>query len=177
MSDFSFENLVKADRRFTLAVLGIDPGVNGGATLLSRDGRIIRTVGFNPTWPLPVFNRLLRDLMAALIDLNVPVQWAAFNSVALEKVGQIRGDGAQGAFTFGRVDGLIRGTVLSEDLRINEVLPMAWQSRLQCLSGGNKNVTEAKAAELWPDVKWTHNTADSALIAEWLRRRNHGHEE
>ncbi len=33
------------------------------------------------------------------------------------------------------------------------------------------NVTKAAAQRRWPDMKWTHALADSALIAEYERQR------
>jgi len=42
---------------------------------------------------------------------------------------------------------------------------------LECLTGGNKNVSKAKAKELFPGTKFTHTTADATLIAEFGRRR------
>jgi hypothetical protein len=151
------------------AVLGIDPGVNGGATILLRDGSVYRTEPFRPKMTHPEFVALLGTFFANLALVN-----GLIPGVQTEKVGYIRGDGGQGAFTFGQVDGLIRASIISAKFRINDVLPMMWQSKLCCPSGGDKNVTKKKAQELWPYEKWTHATADSALIAEWLRRRNCG---
>lgn len=145
-------------------VMGIDPGINGGLTILRQDtGHVEITIGFDPKWTHQEFVTVLVAGVKRL-EISAPV--------ALEKVGFIRGDGGKGAFTFGRVDGLIRGTLLALGHPIVEIPPMLWQGALRCLTGGDKNVTKRRAAELWPQEKWTHKTADSALIAEYLRRRN-----
>jgi hypothetical protein len=53
---------------------------------------------------------------------------------------------------------------------------MMWQSALNCMSGGNKNVTKGKAIELFPSYHAqrprgiVHDIADSILIAEYGRR-------
>ena len=47
---------------------------------------------------------------------------------------------------------------------------MRWQKYLGCLTKGDKNVSKAKAQELFPDLKITHAIADSLLIAEYGRR-------
>jgi hypothetical protein len=49
------------------------------------------------------------------------------------------------------------------------VTPFTWQKRLQCLSGGDKNVTKARAQQLFPGVKISHITADALLLAEFCR--------
>ena len=85
----------------------------------------------------------------------------------VEKVGHIRGDGGKGSFTFGRVDGLIRGTLLSVGVQVRDVPPMLWQSRMGCMTGGDKNVSKRKAQELFPRVKVTHGIADALLIARY----------
>ena len=146
-----------------MLVLGIDPGVKGGLTLLEFwSGKVVATVGFQPSWTHTEFIAVLRQALTR-DDLN--------DYVALEKVGFIRGDGGKGAFTFGRVDGLIRGAILFSGRRIREVSPVEWQGAMRCLTGGDKNVTKRRAQAIWPEIEWTHNTADSALIAEYFRRR------
>lgn len=142
--------------------LGIDPGVSGGLTILHESGTSLLPLGFDPKWTHAEFIAVLCEAICRS-DVH--------KSVALEKVGFIRGDGGKGAFTFGRVDGLIRGAILACGRSIVEVTPMMWQGSMRCLTGGDKNVTKRKAQELWPHHKWTHKTADSALIAEWHRRR------
>lgn len=159
-------------RHLVKAVIGIDPGCSGGATILTQDGRVDSVLSFHGGWSHMEFNVALCKILGRLAGLNSGVPYAAHNSVALEKVGTMPTDGRVGANTFGRVDGIIIGTVLTLDFRINHVPPMLWQSSLRCLTGGDKNVTKRKAQAIWPGTKWTHNTADSALIAEWLRRRN-----
>ena len=153
-------------------IVGIDPGVSGGATMLRGGGRVVTTVGFKPAWTQQEFNRTLRKLLRDAMRWNTGVPGFRDRMVFLELVGHIgRKDGRKGLFTFGRVDGIIRGTIMTLDLKVNEVTPMMWQSAMRCLTGGDKNVSKRRAAELWPDVKWTHATADSALIAEYGRRR------
>lgn len=173
-----FHDVVRASRKHLRAVMGVDPGVDGGATILDSSGAVLVTLAFRPAWTHSEFNANLRAMVGHLAAVNVGVPYAALNAVALERVGYIgrredgSKDGGKGAFTFGRVDGIIRGTLLSCNFRPNEVLPMHWQQELGCLTGGDKNVSKRRAKCFWPSVDWTHNTADSALIAEWLRRRN-----
>ncbi len=41
---------------------------------------------------------------------------------------------------------------------------------LDCMTGGDKNVTKRKAQELFPEIKVTHAIADALLIGEYARR-------
>ena len=111
------------------------------------------------------------DVVLAFRDITVskPI-------VFMEKVGFIRGDGGKGAFTFGQVYGFLRGLALANGMDIADVYPMIWQTRLNCLTRGNKNVSKNKAIELFPDYHRrrqrgiTHGIADAILIAEYGRR-------
>lgn len=146
------------------ATLGIDPGVRGGLAVLRVDGSVRATLPFRPG--------MTHEQLVCVVATGVEqLRGEGSRSVYVEKVGYIRGDGGQGAFTFGRVDGLIRGALIALGFPPESVAPMQWQAALGCLSGGNKNVTKRRAQEQWPSVKWTHAIADAALIAEYGRRR------
>jgi hypothetical protein len=45
--------------------------------------------------------------------------------------------------------------------------PQRWMKRLDCMTGGDKNVTKDKAIKMFPNVKVTHAVADSLLIAKY----------
>jgi hypothetical protein len=145
--------------------MGVDPGVSGGLAVLWGDGTIAHLSAFRPSMTHSELIDALR------IGLKVLAHDKS-RSVFMEKVGYMPRDGGKGANTFGRVDGLLRGGVLMAGYRPVDVFPQAWQAALECLSGGNKNVTKAKAQELWPAEKITHSTADALLIAEFGRRRS-----
>lgn len=156
-------------------IIGIDPGVRGGAALLTERGDVIETIPFNGLKE--------KELACAFrhwsrLDplLEAPHVW-------IEKVGYIRGDGGKGAFTFGAIYGLLRGIVLAQGWEPHYVYPQMWQATMGCMSGGNKNVTKGRAISLFPKYNEerkrgiTHDIADALLIAEYGRRmlaRNEG---
>jgi hypothetical protein len=82
--------------------------------------------------------------------------------------------GVTSAFTFGRGYGFLRGLLIGAKIPFEEVSPVRWQAALGCRSKGDKNVTKAKAGQLFPDVKVTHANADALLLAEYLRRLKNG---
>jgi len=150
------------------AVMGVDPGTKGAAVVLDGVGRVLGAWAFKPK--MTHSDAIWRVIVPAMSCLKA----AGSNVVYIEHVGVMPRDGKKGAFTFGKGDGLTRGAMhlyFGPDWKPFEVLPMAWQASLECLSGGNKNLLKRKAEELWPARKWTLATCDAALIAEYGRRR------
>lgn len=94
---------------------------------------------------------------------------------AIEKVGPARGrdgrkQGVVSAYTFGFGTGIIYGVLASLRIPFEEVSPLKWQTAMGCRTGGNKNISKAKAQQLFPHLKVTHANADALLIAEYCRR-------
>ena len=147
-----------------ISVLGVDPGVNGGLAVLRGDGTVAHLRGFQPSM---THGELIDALRLGLKMLAYENSRAVF----MEKVGSMPHDGHKGANTFGRVDGLLRGGVLMAGYKPTDVYPLAWQAAMECLTGGDKNISKRKAQELWPSEKITHAVADALLIAEFGRRR------
>lgn len=147
-------------------IIGIDPGVKGGMALLTDLGGLVDTVSFEgfKAKELAAAFRIWRTM-----DPRNIVCW-------IEKVGYIKGDGAQGSFTFGRVAGLLEGISLGNDVEPHYVYPVMWQSYMNCLTGGNKQVSRRKAIEMFPTYHAerprgiTLGIADAILIAEYGRR-------
>lgn len=159
------------------AVLGWDPGVNGGGAVLARDGKVLYAEGVRPD----MTEKQLSDMVGAAVKiLNAAGGGPAF----VEKVQYIgkrrdgrKGDGGKGAFTFGGVYKFVLGCLHTRDIVIVGPYPMAWQSKMECVSGGNKAITERRARELFPAqfpkgmFKYqAHRIADALLIAEYGRR-------
>ena len=147
------------------AVTAFDPGVSGGLVVMRLSGEVAYIRGFAGL-------RTQKELVAVVkVAAGLMMRYEARSCYA-EKVGFKKGDGGKGANTFGRVDGLLRGAALALDLDLFDVSPMMWQSRMGCLTGGNKNVSKNRALVLWPHLakEITHQTADALLIAEYGRQ-------
>lgn len=138
-------------------ILGIDPGMSGGATLLSKDGEFIRVMAFKRLSPPEVAQWLFQHKEEIVV-------------VYLEGVGARPTDGVVPAFKFGQNYGMWHGFLASVGLSFNTVYPLKWQTFLQCRTRGDKNITKALAQKLFPAIKVTHQIADSMLIAEYGRR-------
>lgn len=147
------------------AVMGVDPGTTGGIAVLAGDGAVLMVKGFKPG----LKEREVCDILQSAITT---LRGFSGTRCYFEKVGYKRGDGGKGAFTFGDVNGFLRGALSMAHIDIKRVYPMMWQARMECLTGGNKNVSKNRAIELFPQVpKITHATADALLIAEYGRRQ------
>ena len=138
-------------------VIGIDPGASGGIVCIA-DGGVARILSVHK---MPETERDIVELLET---------WKRPRFAFLEKVGAMPGNGVAGMFKFGRSYGFLRGVLTALAIPFEDVTPQKWQAEMRCMSKGDKNVTKAAAQRLWPDVKWTHATADAALIAEYGRR-------
>jgi len=145
-------------------VLGIDPGVNGGLAVLNPFGTVIFVKGIKSRMSEKEVIDIIKE---AVNEFKHYHDRACF----MEKVQHMTGDGGKGSHTFGYIKGLIRGVLRTLDVHPRYVYPAIWQAKLDCMSGGNKNITKRRAKEIFPELpKITHAIADALLIAEYGRR-------
>ena len=88
----------------------------------------------------------------------------------IEKVHAMPKQGVTSSFTFGRNYGFLRGCLTALRIPFEEISPQRWQKAIGCMSKGDKNVTKAKAQNMFPCMKITHAIADAILIAEYAKR-------
>ncbi len=144
-----------------MVFIGIDPGKGGGIAALDERGKVLSVERMPETEA---------DLLASL------QQWPdGVTRAVLEKVhAGVFGGGRMGsvsAFTFGQGYGTLRCALVASAIPFDEVMPLRWQTVMQCRSRGDKNLTKKRAQELFPGVKRiTHATADALLLAEFARR-------
>lgn len=134
--------------------LGVDPGKSGAISIISPDAVLSYKLDNTET---DVWNWLNEN-----VDL--------LHSVAtIENVHSMPQQSSQSGFTFGKNFGFLIGILTASSIPYKFVTPQKWQKGMQCLTGGDKNVSKAAAQRLWPRVKMTHAIADSMLIAEYGR--------
>jgi hypothetical protein len=139
--------------------LGIDPGGSGAIAAIGD--------GIQPMWQKN--DATEREISEWLRGFPTNLCFAL-----IEKVHAMPKQGVSSSFKFGMSYGFLRGLLIAWAIPFEEVSPQRWQGALGCRSGGDKNVTKAKAQQLWPDVKFTHANSDALLIAEYLRRAKCG---
>jgi crossover junction endodeoxyribonuclease RuvC len=136
--------------------LGIDPGNSGALALVDSDGAHIDTIKLKET---------PRDVWAWLDECRGSIAFAV-----LEKVHSMPRQGVASSFKFGESFGFCQGMLTAAGVRFEFATPQKWQKAMQCRTGGDKNVSKARAQALFPGVKITHAIADALLIADYARR-------
>ena len=139
--------------------IGIDPGKSGAIAFLPEDGE---------PWTIKLDNTD-HDIVSAICDAFIDYDQM---TAVLEKVHAMPGQGVTSMFNFGQSFGAMKMLLAASKIPFELVTPQKWQTALGCRSGGQKNVTKAKAQQLFPSIKITHAIADALLLAEYARRIN-----
>jgi crossover junction endodeoxyribonuclease RuvC len=140
-----------------MTFFGFDPGVSGGIAVLSPSGGA-------DAWKMPQTPQELAQLIRDNRDRGDRA-WAY-----VERVASSPQMGVVSAFTFGRGYGAIAGVLAALEIPYDLVTPAVWQKAMGCLTRGDKNISKAKAAAIFPALKVTHAIADALLLAEYCRR-------
>lgn len=140
-------------------VVGIDPGASGGIAYvwIAPNGRV-------QAWAKPMPETWM-DIWGVIRALGKVAQFAI-----IERVNAMPKQGVVSTFKFGKSAGALEMALVAAGLRYELVTPSVWQGNLHCRTGGVKNVSKARAQQLFPGVKMTHAIADALLIAEYGRR-------
>jgi len=138
--------------------LGIDPGMSGACVLIPKDRAKV--------FPLPYSKHTPHDIAKFLRESGGIIK------AYLEGVNAMPKQGVSSTFKFGENYGFWRGLLTGLEIPFERVYPLKWQTAMSCRTGGNKNISKARAQELFPKIKVTHAIADALLIAEYCRRQN-----
>lgn len=134
--------------------LGIDPGISGGFSIVGNNRAAAWKNDVTEHDYLAVIEPLAPQIIHGYIEL----------------VHSRPTDGVVQAFTFGRSYGFLRGMLIALRIPFEEIRPNIWQKKMGCLTHGDKNVSKARAQQLFPTLRITHALADALLIAECCRR-------
>ena len=144
--------------------IGIDPGVNGGAALLDHDGNHVDCLKFAKMTDHDIANALREwqemGEVKAILEKSQPMRKGG------------RKQGVASSWKTGDGYGFLRGVLTALQMSFEIVRPLKWQTELNCKTGGDKNITKAKAQRCWPGVKMTHAIADAMLIAVYCKYQN-----
>lgn len=145
--------------------LGVDPGASGAIVAIDGD----EIVHARNDWTE-------RDVSDWLDNLKMSHEFdAPLLHATLEQVSAMPKQGVSSTFKFGMSYGFLRGLLIAHQIPFETVTPVKWQQVMRCRSRGDKNITKARAQELFPSHKWTHRTADAVLLAEYGRRMLEGY--
>jgi uncharacterized protein YbjT (DUF2867 family) len=147
------------------AILGIDIGVTGAIALLNIAGELV------DVFDMPVLQDGPKGRRAVNAPLLAPIVFKSHAATAyVEYVGARPGEGAVGAFAFGRSRGVIEGVLGAAGIPCTFIAPASWK-RAVGLSLASKDAARAEAIRRWPShaecfalKKWD-GRAEAALIA------------
>lgn len=145
-------------------VIGIDPGASGAICAIYPNGRSCDFVKLSET-EADIANQLF--MYSEYNELDDGFAY-------IERVHSSPQMGVTSAFSFGKSYGFLRGLLIALKIPFEEVTPQKWQKAMGCMTKGDKNVSKARAQQLFPQVKVTHAIADALLIAEYGRRLQTG---
>ena len=147
-----------------MTIIGIDPGKNGGIAVTGDYGTYVNKMP-----------ETLQDLWDMIEEISIGDGHDSESSPCRAYIEQIHSSpqmGVVSAFTFGNGFGHLEMALTAAGIPFERVRPQVWQKALGCMTKGDKNVTKAKAQEMFPSLKVTHATADALLIAEYGKRQN-----
>lgn len=142
-----------------MTYLGLDPGKSGGIAAITPYGHVAHKT---PETDKDIFE-LLRDL-----SCDGPC------FAILEYVSASPQMGVTSSFHFGEGYGKLQMALCVAGIPYERVTPVKWQNALRCRTGGDKNISKAKAQELFPTMTITHAVADALLLAEYCKRLKTG---
>jgi len=171
--------------------IGIDPGVSGGIGVI-RYGKLGEySKPLVEAFKMPATEMDLCELLKSLIptyDLMTRMKEPRVFCY-LEKAQAFPGSqkvtrcprcstvlktrqsqGVSSTFKFGMQYGTLKGILTALHIPFELIRPVDWQRALGCMTKGDKNISKAKAQQLFPDIKVTHAKADALLISEYCRR-------
>jgi len=144
------------ERSMSNIIIGIDPGRSGGIACLGPGVQEAKVYKLDNTD---------RDVYEQLKEFVVLADFAY-----LEKVHSMPKQGVASTFKFGQSFGFLQGILVASEIPFELVTPQKWQRYLGRRTKRDKNITKARAQELFPDIKCTHAVSDALLIAEYGRR-------
>jgi crossover junction endodeoxyribonuclease RuvC len=153
-----------------LKILGIDPGATGALALL--DGETLLDVLDMPVVEIVVSKKNRKIVSPTLVAETIKT--LAPDRIMLEKVGTRPGEGAVGAFSFGRSFGIVEGVIAALGVPMEYTYPAAWKRALGVPAdkGGARN----RAMALWPQAAKSFarvkddGRAEACLIALFAAR-------
>lgn len=162
-----------------MIAIGIDPGLDGAVCVIcGEDIEFLDT----PTYQDGKRRRLDVSACASLLrEFSYHVGGNRPAQVFLELVGTRPGEGAVGAFSFGRGLGNWEGILAALQIPYTLVRPQAWKAVMMPGEPKEKDASRVVARRLFPaqteeslSRKKDHNRADALLIAEFGRRKLSG---
>lgn len=129
----------------TGGIIAIDIGVVGALALLTDAGDLVEVVDMPVLKDGPAGRRTVNAALLA----DIVQRWAPAQAY-VESVGTRPGEGAVGAFAFGRSRGVIEGVLGACRVPVAFLSPAGWK-RAVGLTLASKDAARSMAIQRWPD--------------------------
>lgn len=130
------------------SIIGIDIGAKGALALLSSEGELIEIAD------MPVLNDgpKGRPAVNAPLLADLVYRWRAGHAF-VELVGARPGEGAVGAFAFGRSRGVVEGVLGACGVPATHIAPGSWKRTVGLPAGKDrvKDAARGEAIRRWPE--------------------------
>jgi crossover junction endodeoxyribonuclease RuvC len=146
-----------------VTTIGIDPGKSGGIAWIADGKPCVEK--------MPETLADLWELFESITRHHAMIYRPHECKAYLEIVHSSPQMGVKSAFTFGNGFGHLEMALTAANIPFERVRPQKWQQAMGCMTKGDKNVSKRRAQELYPQLKVTHATADSLLIATYGSRQ------
>ena len=149
-------------------MIAIDPGITGAVARISQGGAY-------EVHDLPVMakgkgsSKVKNQVDPAGLRRLLEPYYRDWETVCIERIASMPGQGVASMFSMGDTFGCIRGVCAAMGFRVEIITPQSWKKHYKL--GKDKEVVRAKAIELFPDAplsrKKDHNRAEALLIANY----------
>jgi len=147
--------------------IGIDPGLTGAIARISQSGAYEvkdLPVMANGKGKSKVKNMINPAALAEMLSI-----YHTNETVYLERISSMPGQGVASMFSMGDTFGCIRGVCIALGFSVEIITPQSWKKHYKL--GKDKEVVRAKAIELFPKAELhrikDHNRAEALLIANY----------
>lgn len=137
-----------------LVIIAVDPGYSNGGIAWIKDNKAVAI-------KMPDTEEGIKEALGKISDMYPFDRCIAI----VEQVHASPQAGASSGFKFGEHYGLVKTYCECIFQQLDLITPQKWQAALNCRTSGNKNVSKARAQDLFPDMKITLATADALLLA------------
>ncbi len=154
-----------------MIIIGIDPGITGGISVL--ENKKVIEVYDTPTMIDGKKNK--RQVNGAQVSniIREKINQGKDIIVVVEHVNAMPGQGVTSMFNFGQSFGVIKGICSALNLPIHFVRPTKWKKHFNLIKT-NKEASRTKVIEIYPEIssklsrKKDSNKADAILIARYF---------
>jgi crossover junction endodeoxyribonuclease RuvC len=152
-------------------IIGIDIGLEGAVAVLDMEGTLLAVEDMPPLADGTAKRRTINSILLAAILPEHAAPGKPIEHAYIEFVSVRPGEGAVGAFAFGRCRGIVEGVCGALSIPVSFITPASWKRAVNLPPGTDKDRSRSMAIARWPQhAEWfkrkmDNGRSDAALIA------------